>query len=530
MANQKITELSGIQKLTRNDLFVVVDVNENSPNGTPTGLTKHIPASQLAQDLIDVGAGKVGIKFSGLSDTPDNYLGKEGSFLRVSPSINSATGEPDGLEFIDSPGASEHSFNLEEHFDTTQSFSPGSLVRRSYTGKFVLASSSTEEDAECIGIIKKIKPTSDGLTQTISLVFGGYMEFPELVNIQKRSDAETTTVPTALVNGEVYFLGTNGSLANFDPASTSVDGITSHVSKPLFIALGRKSGAFVNYRGLQSPEDEEHNLHILEYITSCSDLKVGDVVRVRKKTEIDGTPLGYIDSRSSILNVGGETNICLASAKYFEESDVLGLVIESTPDYFKIQTDGMVAFKWLDDDGNQQKIFETGYQYFLDDVPSSDGVWMDSVRPTIFDPIDNPLIPLIGPDAPFRNSTISDPFRRTATGHVDAYSRPVFYAISENKILITNHRTYPVIADECDRCTSLQGEVTSSLSGVGGVQTTVTKRYFTYDSFASTEAIGFLTKIWPEADPDSVAVLYNSDGQSGTWTYVYGLGWNLEES
>mgnify|MGYP003308513341 CR=1 FL=1 len=85
------------------------------------------------------------------------------------------------------------------------------------------------------------------------------------------------------------------------------------------------------------------------------------------------------------------------------------------------------------------------------------------------------------------------------------------------------------IEDECDRCTSLTGEVTSKLSGPDGVDTTITKRFLPYHSFASTSAIGFLTKVWPDAGPDCIAVLFGTEGESATWIYVYGLGWNLEE-
>lgn len=530
MANQKITELSKITQLTKEDLFVVVDVNEDSPMGTPSGHTKQMTAEQLAQDLINIGSGKVGIKFANLADTPDSYLGNEGNFIRVTNDIDPDTGGPSGLEYVDSPGAAEHTFGYEENFDASDDYAVGSLVRiDAITRKFSLAKSLTEESSECVGIIKKIKDINEGLSKSISIVFGGYVEFPEKINIQIRSDdvagQDTDTGASSLVSGDVYFLGTNGALSNFDPALTSVEGITSHVSKPLFVALGIKSGVFVNYRGLHSPDEEEHNKFVLEYITSCSNTKVGDVVRIRRQTEIDGSMLSGIDSREGVLNgVGGETGICLATAKYFSESDVLGLVIESTPDYFKVQTDGMVSFNWTDEDGNQQKIFEPGYQYYLDDVPAETGDWKGSLRTTIFDPT-NSLIPEIGPSSPFRNSSIVDPYRQDSQGTPLAYSRPVFYAITENKILITNHRTYPSIEDACDRCVSLTGDVSSEM-GSSGLTTTIKKRYLSFDNIESETIVRtFLISVWPDANAECEAILYTNIGLTVTWIYEYAYGW-----
>jgi hypothetical protein len=187
----------------------------------------------------------------------------------------------------------------------------------------------------------------------------------------------------------------------------------------------------------------------------------------------------------------------------------------------------MVAFKWLDDDGNQQKIFEPGYQYYLDNVPAEDGAWKNSLRTTIFSPEDNPLVPQIDPSTPFRNSTIADPFTRDTTGQIRAYSRPVFYAISDNKILITNHRTYPSIEDECDRCTSLVGEVSSRLSGTSGIETTIRKKHFSFEIIGSeSSSASFLSSVWSDATPGCNAVLYTSEGRTATWTYEYGLGWS----
>ena len=134
------------------------------------------------------------------------------------------------------------------------------------------------------------------------------------------------------------------------------------------------------------------------------------------------------------------------------------------------------------------------------------------------------------PSTPFRNSTIIDPFKREATGYVAAYSRPVFYAVSDNKILITNHRIYPSIKDECDRCVTLTGDISSELSGSDGLITTIKKKHFSFDNINSTSSVAaFLGRVWADAPPDCRATLYTSSGIVVNWIYEYGLGWNRED-
>ena len=51
----------------------------------------------------------------------------------------------------------------------------------------------------------------------------------------------------------------------------------------MLIATGSKSGVIVNYRGLVCEGDEEEaKKFIIEYTASCSDIKVGDIVRVKR--------------------------------------------------------------------------------------------------------------------------------------------------------------------------------------------------------------------------------------------------------
>ena len=111
MANQKITDLNKLHQLDSNDLFIVVDRDSKTNSASPTGETKGIDASSLASELTRIANNEVGIDFKNLRDVPNTYDENKGGFIRIN-----VTGT--GIEFTDSPGSSEQSFDgssLETH-------------------------------------------------------------------------------------------------------------------------------------------------------------------------------------------------------------------------------------------------------------------------------------------------------------------------------------------------------------------------------------------------------------------------------
>lgn len=498
MANQKITDLNKHTKLAGDDLFIVVDKDEYGTS--PTGETKAINASTLAEQLAEIKHADVGIRFSELADVPNEYIDSAGAFVKIND-----TG--DGVDFTESPGHSEVAVKYEELFQNIESnqvivYRVGDvLMRDPATNTFKHASSDNPDSSEVVGIIRKIKKDIDGEILSVSIAFGGHVVFEEPVHVEKSQLDNTTAIATeaVLVGGKTYFLGRIGKLSDFDP-SIQVNDSDPHVSKPLLIATGPQSGVFVNYRGLLSEKTDEPHKFIVEYSASCSKIKVGDVVRVRRKIKrntngkfgssiesgndaFQGMPENvrpaYLDFES------GESPYVLANAASQHAElpmddaygcDFIGMVTVASADYFQIQTSGMITFEMpasvISDDSSviekSNAIFKRGYTYYLDsfDVTSDQNtnVYTKRLRRTLYDysneevsdyfgntMVDDNIEDVVTGISPFRNTTINNPFARDPeTQIVTSYCKPVFYAVSENQILLLNHQTYPMPFDACN--------------------------------------------------------------------------------
>ena len=142
--------------------------------------------------------------------------------------------------------------------------------------KLQKASCSNIEDSEAIGIIKKIKQKLDEtlntpVTESISVVFNGMVEWDYdpsngdiglALNIEKRSFSSDNPSFTAvfpnqvLIYSQTYFLGTEGTLIDFDPADEA--GFDQYVSKPMLVANGFIwCSSKLSWTGLQSRRRSE---------------------------------------------------------------------------------------------------------------------------------------------------------------------------------------------------------------------------------------------------------------------------------
>jgi hypothetical protein len=527
MANQKISDLNSIKldsELSPEDLLVIVDSDEKT---SPSGETKKITAETLALALTRLSSGKLGVSFTNLRDTPDEYSSdNNGNFIKIKTTL-SDSGEVSGeLDFVESPGASEQTFPYEGNFEvddlSTQyidegHFFVGALVRRSVSGKFSLASASSADKAECVGIIKKIKRDSLGVITFITIVFNGYVEFqPEDdsgVSILSTYDPINTQKTTDIQSGLVYFLGTHGLLFPNDPASTGADG-NSNVSKPVLIGAGGLNGFFVNYRGLYNPEDEEANKFIIEREETCSDFEVGDIVR--------------------ISNITGE--FVLSSAEDYDTTDVLGVVVNASTNHYIVQTNGMVNFEFPDGVDSSLHL-KPGTQYYLTDMDImfseneknaprySIYEWAykldDGTRTSLetsFPPnLESSARRIPTEGTPFRNSQPKDPaspltLKDATSGYYETFSRPVFYAVAPNRILLTNHRTLPNPNLECFDCLK-NSETVKSIYWPTYPMGDIEPGAF------SEQANSFLKRIWPNAGSGHVATLYDAGDATTRWRY-----------
>jgi hypothetical protein len=145
MANQKITDLNRLNKLEPEDLFIVVDTDSKSNSASPTGETKGISATSLALELTKIANNEVGIDFKNLRDVPDTYEENRGGYIKI-------RNDGSGIEFTDSPGASEQSFAgnyLQTHVNgELQTYEVGDILYASSSNKFAKATSTSLDEAE----------------------------------------------------------------------------------------------------------------------------------------------------------------------------------------------------------------------------------------------------------------------------------------------------------------------------------------------------------------------------------------------
>lgn len=572
MANQKITDLNKLTKLSNDDLFIVVDRDSKATSSSPTGETMGIDAETLAEQLAEVQAGNVGISFRSLSDVPDDYEPFREGYIRIKKDAS-------GVEFTDSPGASEKSYP-HDRFTTGREYRVGELLAVNSTGLFSHASSSNPASAEVVGIIKKLKWQDDNpLTEVIThinLVFNGLVEFPDAAPLF--TDIEDPSDPSGVVNGSsllvtgtTYFLGNNGSLADFDPAHSTA--YENHVSKPVLIATGPRSGVMTNYRGFVCSSDEQSHKFVVTATEPCNSIEVGDILRI-KRTDIrleisdssnnpkfssdGGEPAQDEQSAGDLkpdylATLGGTTDYVLANAISMGKAtgqanhpveddnygcDMIGIVINSTSDFFEIQTSGMIEFT---PPVGVTSMFKQGYQYYLEahDTSATAGIQHELRKSTyefseteieqynagISEFVIN-MKTILNGERPFRNSTIVDPFHREygSGGVVTAYSKPVFYAVGPNKILLTNRSAYPNPKDQCNAVDSTTGS--PCIDRVETRNITITTPPPTNESERNIFENNYFSQAWPAASRNDVAIITFVTGENSFTT----LTWKRIES
>jgi len=555
MANQKITDLNKSSKLSNDDLFIVVDKDEYA--SSPSGETKSITAQKLAEQLALLKHDDVGIRFSELADVPNEYTEAAGGFIKIKDS-------GDGIEFTDSPGHSEISADYTEFYQDVENsqeiiYRVGDVLARDLgTNTFRHASSDNPDTAEVVGIIRRVRKDLDGNVERINVAFGGHIKFEETIFVEKFQidTSEIQANESVLVGGKTYFLGRNGKIADFDPAEQLNDD-EPHVSKPLIIATGPQSGVFVNYRGLICEKTDQPNKFVVEHTASCSKIKVGDFVRVRRKIQrnISG---GFGDATEKVSEFEGVTESVLPSYLDFESGDSpyvlcnsasqnspdelqiddaygcesIGIVTIATADYFQVQTSGMVKFempsglKMSESDTNTKPnaIFKRGYTYYLDsfDITTDVNSYAEQskkLRRTVYDyssdEMDDWFNNSVGDSdiknvtngvTPFRNTTINNPFKRDPdTRKVVSYAKPLFYAISEDQILLLNDPVYPTPYDTCNAINPNVSEPCVSKKTEKNFTTTV--------DYVADE---YLNKNWPDAIKGDVANVNSVNFNTGT--------------
>jgi hypothetical protein len=591
MANQKITDLNKMQKLSKSDLLIVVDTDASGLSGSPTGETMAIEANTLASQLAEIQQGDVGISLPSLSDVPNDYSGWGGGYLQINES-------EDGVSFTDSPGASELSIPIANqdgilNFYVPAGSSPeaeylvGNVLTRNGT-KYRKASSVYKSDElnavvddtlmEVVGVIRKIKredpSDANSKIEYINIAFGGHVQFegPDGLPVKPCTseivNEDGVPQPTALADGATYFLssdnlnGNVGMLSRSDPSQSFSDAL-SHVSKPVLVATSESSGVLVNYRGLICESGEEPHKFVIEVDASCSNIKVGDVVRLKRKISRnqDGSfgidPTGPFEevregAKPAYLDVviDGDhmmSNARAASGAVNEKdkayyTDVLGIVIVSTSDYFQVQTAGMINFEKPEgilNTGNKQNrtnaIFKQGYTYYLDAF-EPETVQSDFSRARLSQSIydyteqeyedafqtgietatwaDTDMMEVTTGIRPFRNTTIHNPFRRDDnTGAVTVYEKAVFYAVSDTQILLLNSPAYPSPVDQCNATNP--NPASTSFCGSGGKTTHLTT---TEAPYTSSTANAFLNNALPNSQEND-HVFITHTGWQGTDTF-----------
>ena len=592
MANQKITDLNRLNNLDADDLFIVVDTDSKSNSASPTGETKGISAGSLAAELNKIANGEVGIDFKNLRDVPDSYSENKGGYIKIN---NDGT----GIEFTDSPGASEQVFPgsfLESHVNgELQSYKIGDILYVSSNNKFSKAGCTGLDTAEAIGVIRKIKYTKDStnsnkIIEKISVVFNGYIEFEwdtsvigGPISIEKRPiDPDDNAITRVydnqlLIPGKTYFLGTSGSLMDIDPAE--IVSLDTTISKPMVVATSKTTGILMNYRGLVCSSDEQSNKFVIYEPSACNSIKTGDVLRIKRssvrtsvdnfliRSEYDKDELSEDVLPSFLGRESGTTNYALCNSASQNKTtvtkdndnppveddnygcDMLGIVINSTSDFFEIQTSGMVQFDPPEfqssetitlPSGDTQAVnkditgglFKTGYTYYVESFPiNSDQLAATNqtteLRNCIYDYSPEELsefynrkedekLSVLGEKlksvcdgtSPFRNTTIIDPFVRDHTsGKVLSYSKPAFYAVSPNKILILNQPPYPNPKDRCNAVDPTTWTPCAYESRETQNYTINRTREFTGQTELEKFSSDFLKVAWPDAGTNDRSVI-----------------------
>ncbi len=599
MANQKITDLNKMQKLSKSDLLLVVDTDASGISGSSTGETMAIEATTLASQLAEIHQGDVGISLPALSDVPNDYSGWGGGYLQINES-------EDGVSFTDSPGASELSIPAIDSNGISNFYIPeGSTLNDQYKVGYILtrngnkyrrASSiykSEETDAiidqslmEVVGVIRKIKrqdPSDDSSEIThINIAFGGHVQFeaPDGSPVQPVTQdvmSQGTPQPTPLSDGRTYFLSSDntdnldGLLSSTDPASSFSDAL-SHVSKPVLVATSESSGVLVNYRGLICESGEEPHKFIIEVDASCSNVKVGDILRLKRKIRRNAdktfgtaptSPFEEVNegAKPSYLDVviDGDYIMSNARAAYGDDTnpipdedrsyytDILGIVIVSTPDYFQVQTSGMINFEKpngiVNSDVKKNRpnaIFKRGYTYYLNSFEPESGQTTSTSQtrlsntvydytsqqyedafqdPTSATWADTDMLDVTTGITPFRNVTIHNPFQRdSVTGKVTVYEKPVFYAVSDTQILLLNSPAYPSPIDQCNATNP--DPTSSSFCGDANKTTNLTTTDQPYDNVTANK---FLKSALPHAQENDYTYITHT-GWSGTDTFIQAPG------
>ena len=307
---------------------------------------------------------------------------------------------------------------------------------------------------------------------------------------------------------------------DIDPAE--IVSLDTTISKPMVVATSKTTGILMNYRGLVCSSDEQSNKFVIYEPSACNSIKTGDVLRIKRssvrtsvdnfliRSEYDEDELSEDVLPSFLGRESGTTNYALCNSASQNKTtvttdndnppveddnygcDMLGVVINSTSDFFEIQTSGMVQFDPPEfqssetitlPSGDTQAVnkditgglFKTGYTYYVESFPiNSDQLAATNqtteLRNCIYDYAPEELsefynrkedekLSVLGEKlksvcdgtSPFRNTTIIDPFVRDHTsGKVLSYSKPAFYAVSPNKILILNQPPYPNPKDRCN--------------------------------------------------------------------------------
>lgn len=595
MANQKITDLNRLNNLDAEDLFIVVDTDSKSNSASPTGETKGISATSLATELTKIANNEVGIDFKNLRDVPNSYEDNRDGYIKINK-------DGTGIEFTESPGTSEQSFTgsyLSTHVNgELQSYSVGDILYSSSNNKFSKASCLSHTEAEAVGIIRKIKLSENStegnqIIEKFSLVFNGHVSWnwDESViggplSIEKRpvnpSDVELTRIyeNQLLVPGTTYFLGTKGTLIEFDPTETL--NLDNAVSKPMLIATSNTSGVYVNYRGLVCNSDEQAQKFVVYEPSACNSIKTGDVLRIKRskvRTTIDNftkTASYDISNPEEVVlpnflgRESGTTQyaLCNAAAQLKTSGedapveddnygcDMLGIVINSTSDFFEIQTSGMVEFEMPHYEtessrtlpsGEEERdtlpldgIFLTGYTYYVESFPlNADQLASTNqtleLRNSIYDYspeelggyvnqlntlLTTKLQPLMNGTSPFRNTCVINPFSRSQTsGNVLSYSKPAFYAVSPTKILILNQTAYPNPKDTCNAIDPTSGSPCTSNSRRHEDSYTISRnKLFTNQTSLENFSSNFLNNAWPSARTNDKATItfifeYSENGQ-----------------